>query len=257
MRRPKLPLLALAFASLAALAGCSVQEVALIPRAIVRGRITVPDGERAVTVRVNRVGTTTERTPPSADFAFTDVQGDFLMKTEHIGTGFVVARGPAFDIAFSPVFLEDFGETFEVESWLPQSTTTTPTDLIAKVSNEALFLVFEEDFTPTFGPIDRIDLVGPDSFDLDDTAIALHDDGSTVDIDPDTPGMQVSGDVAAGDKVWTIRVTETFPAGGPRFPAGDQPYAFYINGNTVLGEQRDPYEESSDRDDRSLIRVVP
>lgn len=233
--KPKTLLLGLLTPLLLVALGCTVQEIALIQTSIVRGTIGVPPGMRAVQIRVNRVGTTTERTPVSAETAFTDVQGDFLLETNRIGGGYVVARGIDYDIAFAPVFFEEYGETLSVEQWQPQ----TGPMLAAKTPGSSLFLLFEEDFEPDFGPIDRVDLVGPASFSLDETALPLHDDGSLVDIDPVTPGMQVSGDVAAGDKIWTLRVT------GDRFPAGTQRYGFFINENLDLGLQRDPYEESS------------
>ncbi len=247
MRRTlMLTILAMGLASL----GCSVQEIGLIPIAIITGRIAVPADQRAITIRVNRVGTwdsdfrLRERLPVTAETAFCDVEGDFLLKTNKLGGGFITARGVEFDIGYTPVFLESYGDTLEIARLLPAEDVS----LIAKTPGSTLFLAFEEDFTTEFGPIERIDLVGPTKFDLDDTAIPLHDDGSLVDIDPVTPGMQVSGDVAAGDKVWTVRVA------APRFPAGQQKYGFFINENLELGYQRDPYEESSDAD-RSVVLV--
>lgn len=241
---------ALVLAAAALLAGCSVQEIALIPVAVIQGRITVPDGQRAITIRVNRVGTTTERTPPSAEHAFCDVEGDFVLKTNKLGGGFIVARGVEFDMGYAPVFLEEYGTTLEVERLLP---STGAVELFAKTPGSSLFTVFEEDFEPDFGEITSIDLVGvPDpvsgspDFELDNRAIPLHDDGSLFDIDPLTAGVQTSGDVAAGDGVWTVRTRA--------FPSGQQLYGFYINKNTTLGVQRDPYEESSVETSATVFR---
>jgi hypothetical protein len=242
--------LPLAAASLV-MVGCSVQEAALIPVAIIRGRISNSCGARNVQVRVNRVGTTSKRLPVSAETAFTDVEGDFILKTNHLDGGFVVARGLEFDFAYVPVFIEHFGDTISVDRWLTSTdgeTISTDGVLVCKTPGESLFVVFEEDFEPDFGPVVRIDLVGPGKFDLDATAIPLHDDGSAVDLDPVTPGKQASGDLAAGDRVWTVRV------GADRFPAGEQAYGYFINENVELGIQRDPYEEKND-DDHSVILV--
>lgn len=236
-----LAITALLLASLLSL-GCSVQEAALIKVAFVQDRIAVPAGMRAVTIRVNRVGTTRRREPVSAETSFCDVQGDFTLKTTRIGPGFVVARGPEYDISYVPLFIEDYGETVSLGRLLPATTV----EMLPKTPGSSLFLLFEEDFERDFGAVTEVDLVGPTSFDLDPDALPMHDDGSMIDIDPVTAGMQVSGDFAAGDGVWTVRTT--------RFPAGMQPYGFFVNKNETLGYQRDPYEESSD-DDRSLILV--
>lgn len=234
-------LLALALPVLALL-GCSVQEAALIKVSFVQDRIEVPEGMNKITIRVNRVGTTRRREPVSAETTFCDVEGDFTLKTAKIGGGFVVARGPEYDIAFSEVFIEEFGETVSVPVLNPQSSTA----LVAKTPGEALFLAFEEDWESAFGEVTSVDVVfEPADFDLTPDAVPLLDDGSLVDLDPTMAGDQVSGDHAAGDGVWTRRVTG--------LEAGMQQYAFFINKNEDRGAQRDPYEEGSD--DQSVILV--
>lgn len=233
-------LLALALPVLALL-GCSVQEAALIKVSYVQDRIEVPAGMRAITIRVNRVGTTRRREPVSAETTFCDVEGDFTLKTTKIGGGFVVARGPEYDIGFSPVFIEEFGETVSVPVLNPASSTA----LIAKTPGEALFLAFEEDWEPTFGEVTSVDVQFSSFSNLAADATPLLDDGSLVDLDPLMAGDQVSGDFAAGDGVWTRRVTG--------LSAGQQNYAFFINKNEDRGAQRDPYEEGSD--DQSVILV--
>lgn len=222
--------------------GCSVQEVALIQAAFVQDRIAVPAGQRAITIRVNRVGTSREHEPVTAETSFCDVEGDFTLKTTKIGPGFVVARGPEFDVGYAPVFIEDYADIVSLGQLIP---STTPA-LISKTPGSSLFVLFEEDFEGLYGDITSVDLVGPDSFDLDDKAQAMHDDGSLVDIDPITPGTQTSGDFAAGDGVWTLRTDS--------FPAGKQQYGFFLNKDTDKGLQRDLYEEGND-DGHSLILV--
>jgi hypothetical protein len=233
-------LLALALPVLALL-GCSVQEAALIKVSFVQDRIEVPAGMNKITIRVNRVGTTRRRTPVSAETTFCDVEGDFTLKTAKIGGGFVVARGPEYDIAFAEVFIEEFGETVSVPVLNPQSSTA----LVAKTPGEALFLAFEEDWEPVFGEVTSVDVQFSSFSNLEPDATPLLDDGSLVDLDPTMPGDQVSGDFAAGDGVWTRRVTG--------LDAGMQNYAFFINKNEDRGAQRDPYEEGSD--DQSVILV--
>lgn len=244
MRRPtpkSILLLALAMPVLLLL-GCSIQEAALIKVSFVQDRIEVPQGMSAITIRVNRVGTTRRREPVSAETTFCDVEGDFTLKTARIGGGFVVARGPEYDIAFSEVFIEEFGETVSVPVLNPQTSTA----LVAKTPGEALFLAFEEDWEPVFGEVDSVDVVFEAAdFELTPDAVPLLDDGSLVDLDPVAPGMQVSGDFAAGDGVFTRRVAD--------LAAGQQQYAFFINKNEDRGAQRDPYEEGSD--DESVILV--
>jgi hypothetical protein len=221
--------------------GCSVQELALIKVAFVQDRIAVPTGQRALTIRVNRVGTWRQLTPVTAETSFCDVEGDFTLKTTKIGPGFVVARGTEFDIGYAPVFIENFGDTVSLGQLIP---ATSPA-LIAKTPGESLFVLFEEDFEPEYGKITSVDLVGPTTFELDVWATSMFDDGSLVDIDPATAGVQTSGDFAAGDGVWTVRTT--------KFPAGKQQYGFFLNKDDLRGLQRDPYEEASD--DHSVILV--
>lgn len=234
-------LVALAFL---VLAGCSVQEAALIKVAFIQDRIAVPAGTRAVTIRVNRVGTTRRLEPVSAETSFCDVEGDFTLKTTKIGRGHVVARGPEFEIAYAPVFIEEFGEVVDLGQLIP----STSVELSLKATDTSLFLVFEEDWEEAFGEVTQVDLVGPDSFALDDQARPMYDDGSELDIDHVTPGIQRSGDFARGDGIWTLRVDR---AG---FPAGERRYGFFINKNEERGIQRDPYEESSSGG-RSVILV--
>lgn len=214
--------------------GCSVQEAALIKVAFVQDRIAVPAGMRAITIRVNRVATSSELTPVTAETSFCDVEGDFTLKTNRIGPGYVVARGPEFDIGYAPVFIEDYAQTVSLGQLIPSSSPA----LVAKTPGSSLFVLFAEDFEYEYGgEITSVDLVGPTKFDLDDTAQPMYDDGSLVDIDPLTDGVQTSGDFAAGDGVWTIRTT--------RFPAGKQKYGFFLNKDTDRGLQRDLYEEGS------------
>lgn len=210
-------------------AGC-VQEYALEPVAtVVGGRIrTSPEGGSTVGVRVNMVGTSTDQVPATADYTFCDVEGDFTLTTQRLGRNYVVARGIEYDLGYDNVYLPTFGSSDSVDRLIPATETVT---LFAKTKGSALFLVFEQDF----GAFTSCDLVGDfNGFKMDSSARALHDDGSLVDLDPLTAGMQTSGDYAAGDGVWTLRTS---------LSSGDQKYGFVFDktGDT----RRDPYEEKS------------
>ncbi len=217
------------------LVGCSVQEAALIKVAYVQDRIEVPEGERAITVRVNRVGTTRNLEPVSAETTFLDVEGDFTLKTTKIGSGWVVVKSLEFDVAYAPVHIEEFGEIVSLGRLIPQ----TGVALVKKTPNEALYVAFEDDWEGVFGEVETIDVVfGNEQFALNDTARAMFDDGSQFDIDPNQPGMQTSGDFAGGDGVWTRRFVST-----PDDGITPTTYRFVINKNLDRGPQLDPYQE--------------
>ena len=229
--RPAL-LVLLASALATAGAGC-VQEIALEPVAtVVGGRIgTDPAGGNVVGVRVNMVGTSTDQVPATSDYTFCDVEGDFTLKTQRLGRGWVVARGVEYDIGYDNVYLKEFGSQDSVDRLIPATDTVT---LFKKKAGEALFVVFEQDF----GPFESCHLVGDfNDFKMDSEARALHDDGSLFDIDPGKDGKQVSGDYEAGDGVWTLRT---------ELPSGEQHYGFVFdqNGDDI---RRDPYEEKDDK----------
>lgn len=212
--------------------GC-VQEYALEPVAVVKGsRIEVDvEGGIKAGIRVNMVGTAVENMPGTNAYAMCDVQGDFTMRTQRLGRGYVVARGVEYDIGFDNVYLEDYGSTDSIDRLIPATDSVT---LFAKTPGEALFLVFEQDF----GDFDSVHLVGDfNDFKMDENARALHDDGSLVDLDTLTPGMQVSGDYEAGDGVWTLRT---------QLDSGEQEYGFIFDQE---GDYHpDPYQEKGDGD---------
>ena len=212
--------------------GC-VQEYALEPIAIVKGkRIEVsPAGLNKIQIRVNMVGTSSQNYPGTSDYAMVDVEGDFTLRTRRLGRGYVVARGVDYDIGFDNIYLDEFGAVDSLDRLIPATDSVT---LYQKTPGEALFLVFEEDFDP----FTSVHLVGDfNDFEVDKNARALHDDGSLVDLDPIAPGIQVSGDYEAGDKVWTLRT---------KLDAGEQKYGFIFDQE---GDFRfDPYSEKTETD---------
>ncbi len=220
--------LVVVLAMLVSTSGC-IQQFTLQEEGVVKGRIeTVPSGGRKTGIRVNVVGTTKNHTPATSDYDYCDTEGDFAVTTSRLGKGWIVARGKYYDIGYGRYELKEGGDTASVSRLIP---STGGVELFEKKSGEALFVAFEEDF----GKVTSIHLVGSfNGFKLAG-ARALHDDGSLFDIDPDTPGMQVSGDYAAGDGVWTLRTT---------LPSGYQQYGFMINRDESK-IYRDPYEESS------------
>jgi len=219
------------------LCGC-IQEAALEPIGTVSARVVTDPSELIkVGIRVNMVGTSSHLEPATSDYAFCDVEGDFTMKTQRMGRGFVVARGVNYDIGFDNIYLENFGSSDSVDRLIP--ATDSPM-LFEKVEGDALFLVFEQDF----GSFDQVHLVGDfNDWELADSR-ALHDDGSIFDIDVVEPGMQTSGDYAAGDGVWTLRT---------KLDSEDQEYGFIFDQDED-DVYRDPYEEKSHKG-KSVIEV--
>ena len=103
--------------------GC-IQDYALEPIAtVVGGRIgTDPSGGNVIGIRVNMVGTTTDQEPGTPDYDFCDVEGDFLLKTQRLGRGWVVARGIDYDIGYDNVYLPTFLQ--KCHTSFHQNTTT-------------------------------------------------------------------------------------------------------------------------------------
>jgi hypothetical protein len=238
-RQLKRPLLIILIVFVACLGAGCIQQYALEPIVTVAGgRInTSPAGGRKVGIRVNMVGTSTDNEPGTSDYAFCDVEGDFTLVTQRLGRGYVVARGDDYDIGYDNVYLPKYGDTDSVDRLIPATDSVT---LFTKTPGEALFLVFEQDF----GTFTSVDLVGDfNGMALNADARAMHDDGSLIDLDATTDGMQTSGDYEAGDGVWTLRT---------KLDAGDQSYGFVFNKEGDV--HRDPYEEKSSSS-KSVISV--
>lgn len=239
------------------LGGC-IQDGVVALTSVIKQRITVPAPLSTVGIRANLVGSSTNYNrlrimgpfPNSSDLGFCDVEGDFQIETRLLDRHFVVARGDAYDLGYGIVHLPDHGqtiETFEVNldsarfgSSDPRLTNSVH-ELIPKTASTAVFVLFAEDF----GPLSTVELVGDfNKFDPRDGARPLWDDGSQFDIDPATPGTQVSGDRIAGDGAWT-RIDASFTA-------GDLGYGFVLNKDDLV--RRDPYEERNDSG-HSMIKV--
>ncbi|MBI3892978.1 MAG: hypothetical protein HY303_15770, partial [Candidatus Wallbacteria bacterium] len=182
--------------------------------------------------------------PASQDLGFCDTEGDFSIETRKTARHFVCSRGVNFDIGYGIVNIPSNGLTIEqfetnIDSARFAATDPRLTDsvhqLIPKTAATAVFVVFAEDF----GPITSVDLVGEfNKFDPRVGARPLFDDGSQFDTDPNTPGIQLSGDRVAGDGVWT-RIDDTF--GSFSGSTDGMKYGFVINKDDLI--RRDPYEE--------------
>ncbi len=219
-------------------AGC-IQQYALEPVVTVAGgRInTSPADGNRVGIRVNMVGTSTDNVPGTSDYAFCDVEGDFTLVTQRLGRGYVVARGTNYDIGYDNVYFKEYGDSDSLDRLIPATDTVT---LFEKTPGEALFIVFEQDF----GAFTSVDLVGDfNGMKLNADARALHDDGSLIDLDAETPGMQTSGDYEAGDGVWTLRT---------KLDSGEQKYGFVFDKEGDV--HRDPYEEKEDDDSVIIVK---
>lgn len=272
-------LLKAAFVILAALlpVGC-IQDNVVIPVALLVGKIipvgivpsttttlpgsviiTINTTVPTVGVRINTVGSGTNVSlinpigpaPNSPEDTFAVVTGDWTLPTKRLGNRRVVARGVFFDIGWGDIFPNAFNEQFRsinlksVTIPLASPLRTDPNNLLlVKSPGRGAFVAFAEDFTIDRVPVRSIRLL-LDNFTNPAVGLNVPDDGS-LDSQTDAPGNTVSGDLSAGDGVFTRILTGLAP--GPHL------YGFVVNNDGFI--RRDPYEESHDNDAGGVRRSV-
>lgn len=280
LRRPAASrLLKFAFVVLAALVpvGC-IQDNVVIPVALLVGRIipvgivpsttTTAPGSVTITinttvptvgVRINTVGSGTNVSlinpigpaPGSPEDTFAVVTGDWTLPTKRLGNRRVVARGVFYDIGWGDIFPNAFNVQFRsinlksVTIPLASPLRTNPNNLLlVKSPGRGAFVAFAEDFTIERVQVRSVRLL-VDTFTNPAVGFNVPDDGS-LDTQTDRPQDPISGDLSAGDGVFTRILTGLTP--GPHL------YGYVINNDGFI--RRDPYEESSDFDAAGVRRSV-
>lgn len=235
---------------------------------VVTGRIVpvLPPGSAMVPtvgVRINTVGTGTLVSlidpigplPGSSEHAFATVTGGWAIPTRLPGRGLLIARGIAYDAGWGD-FQPD-PVTGQLSSSNLKSVTIPAASplrqlpdnhLLLKAPGRAVFVLFARDFSIDGVPVRSVRLL-LDRFENPAIGYNVPDDGSQ-DMQTDHPPDAASGDLAAGDGVFTRVLSGLSP--------GRHRYGFALNGDGKI--RRDAYEET--RDDstefyRSAIDVRP